>query len=243
MVTTIYIIILSYFIVGGLGFYFINRRKSKEVARQSWIKFISYFFIIHILFFSIVIQPVVFRYLAGTIAAMGFIELFLLFKKAQFKRPLFFLVSMFIYAILITGFITFSAYSKELILFSFLILSIFDAFSQISGQLFGKTKIAPKISPNKTIEGTVGGALIAVSGALLMNDLYEATWLKVVFLATGIVVFAYFGDIAASLFKRKFEVKDYSKLIPGHGGFLDRFDSLIAGGFWVAVFTSVLPIV
>ena len=132
---------------------------------------------------------------------------------------------------------------KNLILFAFLILSIFDAFSQISGQLWGKSKIAPEISPNKTVGGTVGGAIISIVSALLLKELYEVVWYRVLIMAAGIVVFAFLGDIAASLYKRKFEVKDYSKLIPGHGGFLDRFDSLIAGGFWVAVFINLLALI
>lgn len=243
MITTIYIIILSYFVLGAVGFYFINRNKQKEVARASWTKFVTYFFIIHILFFSIVVNPFVFRILAALIVLVGASELFGLFKRSNFGQKTFFMLSGFIYTILSFGFIAFSSLDKEVILFAFLILSIFDAFSQISGQLFGKTKIAPKISPNKTIGGTVGGAIIAVISAFLLKGLYAEIWYKVILLAAGIVVFAFFGDIAASLYKRKFNVKDYSKLIPGHGGFLDRFDSLIAGGAWVALFLHLLRLI
>lgn len=239
MITTIYTIILAYFLMGAVGFYFINRRKEKEVARKSWIKFISYFFIINILFFSIVVNSRVFGILAVAIVLVGMWELFNLFKKSRYVHGGFFAISVLIYSLLAIGFITFSGFSQELILFAFLILSIFDAFSQISGQLFGKTKIAPKISPNKTFEGTVGGAIVAVLSALLLRELNDVPWYQLLVLSAGIVVFAYFGDIAASLYKRKFGVKDYNNLIPGHGGFLDRFDSLIAGGAWVVLYISI----
>lgn len=240
MIVTIYIIILSYFLLGGLGFYFINRRKEKDVARKSWTKFIAYFFIIHILFFSIVINPLVFQYLAVIIVAVGAVELLRLFRRANYSEKGFFALSLILFAGFAFGFLVFGSLQKELILFAFLILSIFDAFSQISGQLFGKTKIAPEISPNKTVEGTVGGSIIAILSALLLKGLYNQNWGIVMALAAGVVAFAFIGDIAASLYKRKYNVKDYSKLIPGHGGFLDRFDSLIAGGAWVALFVSLL---
>jgi len=240
MITTIYIVILSYFVLGGVGFYFINRQNEKDVARKSWTKFVTYFFIIHILFFSIVINPLVFRGVAGLIVLVGVYELCNLFKKAGYAQKGFFFISLVIFGILSLGFAVFSGLEKELILFAFLILSIFDAFSQISGQLVGKTQITPKISPNKTIGGTVGGSIIAISSALLLKGLCNQTWYIMVLLATGVVMFAFIGDLLASLYKRKYDAKDYSKLIPGHGGFLDRFDSLIAGGAWVALFVSML---
>jgi len=235
MVKIIYIIILSYFVLGGLGFYFINRRKEKEVARKSWTKFIAYFFIIHILFFSIVIHPIVFTWLAALIVSVSASELFKLFRRANYSEKTFFAISMVLFIVFAFGFLLFSTLDKNLILFAFLILSIFDAFSQISGQLWGKSKIAPEISPNKTVGGTVGGAAFAILSAVLLKELYNEPWYLAVLLAGGVVVFAFVGDILASLYKRKFGVKDYSNLIPGHGGFLDRFDSLIAGGAWVVV--------
>lgn len=240
MIITIYSIILSYFVLGGIGFFFINRRKEKEVARKSWTKFITYFIIIHLLFFSIVINSIVFQWLAALIIAVSAAELLKLFRLSAYSNKVFFAGSVLVFLILAIGFIRFSHADKELILFAFLVLSIFDAFSQIAGQLWGKTKIAPKISPNKTVGGTLGGAIVAICSALLLNQLYSEKWYLLVVLAAGVVVFAFIGDILASLYKRKYGVKDYSNLIPGHGGFLDRFDSLIAGGAWVALFSAVL---
>lgn len=234
MIKTIYFIILAYFVLGGIGFYLINRKKDPVVARESYTKFIAYFFIINILFFSITINPVAFHYIALVIGLVGVYELFKLFRLRNRAHKPFFLASLAVYFLLMIGFFLFSHLPKELILYAFLVLSIFDAFSQISGQLFGKTKILPRVSPNKTLGGVVGGALFAIASSFVLNSLYQGTLVNAVVLAVGIVVFAFLGDIAASFYKRRFEVKDYSKLIPGHGGFLDRFDSLIAGGAWVA---------
>jgi phosphatidate cytidylyltransferase len=233
MIRIIYIIILTYFLLGGVGFYFINRKKEPEVARKSYTKFISYFFIINILFFSIVLYPPVFQYLALIIIAVGLLELFRLFQKSGYKNKIFYLSSTLVYILLSIGFFFFSGMEKELVLFSFLILSIFDSFSQINGQFWGKTKLFPKVSPNKTVGGLIGGSLFAIGSVFLLQSLYSESLLKILIIALGVVVFAFVGDIAASAYKRKFKVKDYNNLIPGHGGFLDRFDSLIAGGAWV----------
>lgn len=234
MIRLIYIIILIYFLIGGIGFYFINRKKASEVARKSYTKFITYFFIINILFFSITVNSVVFKYLSLVIIVAGFFELFKLFRENDYKQKGFFVLSSLIFTLLSVGFFFFSDLQKELILFAFLVLSIFDSFSQITGQLWGSTKLFPEISPKKTVGGLVGGAIIALASSLLLNDLYHGTFLKSLLIGAGVVFFAFAGDIAASFYKRKYNVKDYSNFIPGHGGFLDRFDSLIAGGAWVA---------
>ncbi len=235
MIQLIYSIIIGYFILGGIGFYLINRNKEKAIARKSYTKFISYFVIIHILFFSIVINPIYFKYVVLIIIIAGFFELLRLYRKSGYKNFVFYFAANGIYILLSLGLFLFSGLPKELILFSFLVLSIFDSFSQITGQLWGKTKLFPNISPGKTLGGLVGGGLIAIGSSLLLKGLYDASAFKTLALAAGIVLFAMVGDLLASIYKRKFKVKDYNNLIPGHGGFLDRFDSLIAGGAWVAL--------
>ena len=236
MIKIIYLVILVYFIVGGLGFYLINKNKSIEVARKSYTKFGVYFIIINILFLSITINSLVFRYISVFIIAVGFYELFRLFRASGFKQSVFFYFSLFVYAAFSTGFYFFSGFEKELILFSFLILSIFDSFSQITGQLWGRAKILPNISPNKTLGGLVGGFIISIISAFLLKNLFIGPVTELFIFSIGIVVFALAGDVLASLYKRKYKVKDYSDLIPGHGGFLDRFDSLITGGTWAALY-------
>lgn len=235
MIKTIYFIILSYFALGAIGFYLINRHKDRQVARKSYIKLGTYFVIINLLFFSIVIDPFFFDILAAIIIGMGFLEITRLFWRSGFAHRPYFLFSLLLLMVLSFGFFRFSRLDHGLILFSFLVLSIFDAFSQITGQLFGRHKIFPKISPNKTLEGMIGGGLIALLSTLLINGLVGSHPLRAAQLALGIIIFAFFGDLATSHYKRKFGVKDFSNLIPGHGGFLDRFDSLIAGGAWIAL--------
>jgi len=238
MIKTIYYILLIYFLLGGIGFYVINRNKEKEVARKSYTKFAVYFVIINVLFFSIIIEPLVFRMLAVLIIMIGIKEMLVLaFKKPENKK--FSLLSLFLFIILSFGFLSFSGLPKGIILFSFIVLSVFDSFSQIAGQLFGKTKIAPRISPNKTLEGVLGGVICALASVFWLYKLFTTSLIDAILMASGVVIFAFTGDLLASLYKRKFGVKDFSKSIPGHGGFLDRFDSLIAGGAWVTFYLHV----
>ncbi len=119
-----------------------------------------------------------------------------------------------------------------LVLVYLLLLTLLtDTFAYFSGLAFGRRKLAPAISPKKTIEGAVGGTLIAVTAAsafgfLLGMDLSSS---PVFFLAIGVVVSvaAQLGDLVASAIKRFYQVKDFSRLFPGHGGVLDRFDSTL----------------
>ncbi|MBP5453673.1 MAG: phosphatidate cytidylyltransferase [Lachnospiraceae bacterium] len=108
----------------------------------------------------------------------------------------------------------------------------YDTFAYLVGMAFGKTignhKAFPVLSPKKSIEGIVGGIL----GAMLLAYIYgslllpEYTWMLVIMAFPGGLI-AQVGDLAASAVKRDHNIKDYSNLIPGHGGVLDRFDSMI----------------
>lgn len=102
---------------------------------------------------------------------------------------------------------------------------------RFGGQWFGGRKLAPRISPNKSLEGLIGGvvlaALVAVAGALLL-DVPTAKLAEVIVVAMATVLFSVAGDLFESLLKRHAGVKDSGTLIPGHGGILDRVDSLLA---------------
>ena len=119
-----------------------------------------------------------------------------------------------------------------LILFLFLIVWFSDTASYYFGTRFGKKKLAPLISPNKTFEGSFAGlfgSLLAgiIVGIWLIDDISMSHCLLVAFLC-GII--GLFGDLAESLLKRHVGVKDSGNLLPGHGGILDRIDSLLFAG-------------
>ena len=106
-----------------------------------------------------------------------------------------------------------------------------DAFALFGGMLFGKHKIAPEVSPNKTLEGCISGAVFSVVAGVLFYFVLRSSYNipLVCCMVTALVcsTFGQFGDLAASLIKRMTGVKDYSNLIPGHGGVMDRVDSLL----------------
>ena len=236
LIWTIYGIILLYFLLGGIGFYIINRKKRPDESRKSYVKFFTYFIIINVLFASIVLRPVIFRYLSLVIIGLGSYEIIRLYVHSGYRFGLFFSYALVVFFLFSFGFYTFSGLPYGLVLYAFLVASIFDSFSQITGQLWGHHKILPKISPSKTTGGVLGGAVIAVISGFLLRQLYETSIQNRIFLTSGIVLFAFAGDALASLYKRKYQVKDYSYMIPGHGGVMDRFDSLIACGAWVVFY-------
>ncbi|MFA5624272.1 MAG: phosphatidate cytidylyltransferase [Bradymonadales bacterium] len=115
-----------------------------------------------------------------------------------------------------------------------------DTGAYFTGRKFGKHKLAPILSPKKTIEGAIGGLLAAIVAGLgakyfAFPDLSIAS---VVLLAVVSNIFAQTGDLAESLIKRSCKVKDSGKLIPGHGGLLDRVDALIFSAPWVYIFAT-----
>lgn len=108
-----------------------------------------------------------------------------------------------------------------------------DTFALFAGMLFGKHKLAPHVSPKKTVEGGIGGIVGGVFGMALMWAIIHwtigydlCTWWEAVILGVVGSVISQMGDLSFSVIKREFGVKDYGKLLPGHGGILDRFDSV-----------------
>lgn len=131
------------------------------------------------------------------------------------------------------GILTFSSlFAKQVILAFFLVIWCYDTFAYLGGSLYGKTKMCKRISPKKTWEGAVTGLLAAVILAVIIpsipffGHLHVATGKWVVF-ALITVVFGTFGDLLESCFKRRADVKDSSHILPGHGGILDRLDSML----------------
>ncbi len=141
------------------------------------------------------------------------------------------LLSVFYLAIPLTAFVGIKSFEGGgyWILFVLVIVWANDTFAYYSGRLIGSTKLSPVISPNKTYEGAVGGLVGGVVIAFLYNHflsmglgIFELIILAIILGVIGII-----GDLAESLIKRATGVKDSGNLIPGHGGLLDRIDSLI----------------
>ena len=101
--------------------------------------------------------------------------------------------------------------------------AIFDTFAYVVGSKFGANFIVKKISPNKTLEGLVGGVIGSAIFGLMLGHLYEINFIALIFVLGAFL--AFMGDLFISYFKRQSGVKDTGSILPGHGGILDRIDS------------------
>ncbi|QEL24936.1 phosphatidate cytidylyltransferase [Bosea sp. F3-2] len=114
-----------------------------------------------------------------------------------------------------------------LIAFLVIVVQISDVLQYVWGKLLGRTKIAPRLSPSKTVEGFVGGALSATAVGAGLSWMTPFTPLQAAFLSLVIVLMGFFGGLVMSAIKRDRGVKDWGHLIAGHGGFIDRLDSVV----------------
>ncbi len=129
-----------------------------------------------------------------------------------------------------------------------------DSGAYFVGSFFGKHKLAPKISPKKTVEGAVGGIITTVLGYLLigyaytlirqyMGDALQVSYLMLALSAPVCAVAGILGDLFASVIKRQTGIKDYGNILPGHGGIMDRFDSVLFVSPLLYLIITFYPIV
>ncbi len=134
-----------------------------------------------------------------------------------------------------------NTYNPHIIFGILIIIWSNDTFAYLIGKNFGKRKLFEKVSPKKTIEGFVGGMIFGVISALIIA--YTTSSLSIfhwIVLSIIISIFGTIGDLVASKFKREANIKDSSNLIPGHGGFLDRLDSLIFVSSFVYLYLQLI---
>jgi phosphatidate cytidylyltransferase len=134
-------------------------------------------------------------------------------------------------------------YGAYAVLFVILVVAAADTAAYFSGRLIGGPKLWPQVSPNKTWAGFIGAVVAGGLAGLLFGVWLTGAsprWLAM--LGAGLAVVAQAGDLAESALKRKFGAKDASSLIPGHGGFMDRADGVIAAGLAAAVIAALLNV-
>ena len=132
-------------------------------------------------------------------------------------------------------------YHPNVIIGFFILIWINDSFAYLVGSTLGKTKLYEKISPNKTVEGAFGGLLAAIIAAYFISAYVTSlSYLNWTIIALITVIFGVLGDLMESKFKREAGVKDSGNLIPGHGGFLDRLDSVIFAAPFVYVYLHII---
>ena len=187
-------------------------------------------------------------------AAVFAVYLFYLFAYAVFKRckllyssvtsvftGVFYIVCAMVCVVLLRR----SAGGEYLYLLIFISAWVTDTFAYFTGRFFGKHKLIEEISPKKTVEGSIGGTLFCILSYLLFGFIvgreFDITPNYPVLALSALVVslVAQIGDLIFSLIKREHGIKDYGKIFPGHGGMLDRIDSIIPVAFMLYILVSI----
>ena len=218
----LYSLIAVFFLIGGFGIYLINKKIAVSSERKDrWTKFFTYLFLVFGQLLCIRIG--VYKWFALAIVAVGLYEMLAVRKSnamAMANLPIY-LAFAFFYILF------FDEATLKMEQFLLVIVITFDGYSQISGQLAGKTKLFPNVSPGKTLEGLFGGVIAVGFTSIMLSSILEIELFQAIVFGMFICLFSISGDFLASFYKRRNGVKDFSKIIPGHGGVLDRFDSLI----------------
>ena len=182
-----------------------------------------------IFFFVIFFASINNKYLLFVLGTI--IYLFILYEILNFFKKFFKLILIYLFSSYFCFVLYFVIFFDHFVfnIFVFTII-FFDSFSYLTGKLFGKTYIFKSISPKKTLEGYVGGIFFTnfffICYFYFMN--IEIVFITFILLLNLIIFISIIGDLAESYFKRKNNIKDSSKYLPGHGGYFDRFDSFIA---------------
>lgn len=230
-----YVVDIFLAVIAMLGMQEYFNAVSKDSKPVRWIGYVSCLLIafIHIIEAYLSISQVL-MISVPTVLLILFAQVIFTNMKTNFKD----IVYTFFGMAYVIGCISFIALLRGLdngrILIWYTIIAAWgtDTFAYLIGKKFGKHKLS-KISPKKSIEGavagTIGATVIAIIYTLVMNNIYnlEYSYLIVVLATIGLSIIGQIGDFAASSIKRYVDVKDYSNLIPGHGGMLDRIDSLM----------------
>jgi phosphatidate cytidylyltransferase len=237
-------ILISLTIVGGIPFmiltYLVASIAVYELLKMRKLKVFSFPGILSLIVLWIFLLPSKYQYILDHInvtkVEIGLLVLllFLSYTVATKNRFTFDDVAFSIVSTLYIGmgfyyFIETREAGLVYIFYSLFIIWATDSGAYFIGRAMGKRKLWPEISPNKTIEGSVGGVVSAVIVSILFSLLTEidATIMGLAFVTIFLSVFGQIGDLVESALKRHYQVKDSGTILPGHGGILDRFDSLL----------------
>ena len=161
-----------------------------------------------------------------------------LFASKRFILTTFYLSSAFVFLILIANY--HKNYNPNILLGSFILIWVNDTFAYLVGKNFGRQKLFEKISPKKTVEGFLGGLFFSsVASYFIAAFTHTLSFTNWLILSIIISVFGTLGDLIESKFKRQANVKDSGIIMPGHGGMLDRLDSIIFAAPFISLFLRV----
>jgi len=232
-----YLLLMAHMVSGALWLIRINRSLDPLESRRQWTKYITYVLIVNLLWFCILYSQLVFILLGIGLIVLASLEWWRAVHKL--KGKLWFILT---FALVLAGFWRFLYLEQRLLLYTWFVIVLFDGSSQIAGQVAGKRKLLPRISPNKTLEGLAGGVIITSGTTVLVRSHFSFSWLELILITVFIMASAFLGDLLASAMKRKAGLDNFGRIIPGHGGVLDRFDSFIMTGAFLFLASIIISL-
>jgi phosphatidate cytidylyltransferase len=216
-------------ILGAMGVGIANINVDGDLIGRRWKRYYSYIFTTLMVIVSIFTKLV--SVLTIIIILAGYFEIIRTVVKYK-NRSFQLLVSAVAgYTLIAAGFLFFSFIFNPFFLFSvYLQVIMFDIFSQVAGTWLGRRAIVPAMDRAKTVEGVTGGFIFCVITALIVSGMLNVTTAVSLFIGVLTATTAVTGDLLANWFKRRMHIKQYSKLLPGKGGFLDSFDGYMVTG-------------
>lgn len=226
---------IAIFIIAILGLKeFLDIKSSKKDIPET-IQFVSYMMLSLLVLFNTnidksLIWTMDYRIIAGLF--LTFLIPTVLYPKEKYSiQDAFYLIGgIFFLGTTMSLFILFRQKSLWLVIYLLLVTIITDTYAYLTGYFIGKHKLLEKVSPKKTLEGMVGGTIF---GVLVSSVFYhtvinpELSWIIIITMSLFLSIIGQFGDLVFSSIKRFYGKKDFSNIMPGHGGILDRIDSII----------------
>lgn len=216
------------FLVGALLVHLGHRlhRAPAEARARDWLKYAVYVFVINSLWASAYLGRPAAGALLLAIVTAGAVEIYRIAPASHRGRAAALATILFVVAL---GHLLAPPMAWQgRFAFVVMITATTDSFAQLCGRLLGRRRLCPRLSPEKTVEGLWCGLGMAMGVSLLLGFLIpEARGLRLALLGLATALGAVGGDLLFSAIKRRVGVKDFSALLPGHGGALDRFDSLL----------------
>lgn len=226
-----YIFNITAIIIGLIGLNELINIKSKSVMPV--VRILLNISFVAICSYSLFSNEVNIFYMIITIIVSSFLILCVIIhdeKKYSINDAFYFIAVVIFIGLCFDALLEIRSYDINYFIYLIIVVILTDTFAQFTGMAFGKHKLCVEISPKKTIEGFIGGVLISS----LVSSIFYANYVNpsdpiyvVILLSVTLSIVSQIGDLIFSLIKRYYKVKDYSNLLPGHGGIFDRIDSII----------------
>jgi phosphatidate cytidylyltransferase len=226
---TIFYFAIGCAVLGGMGVAIVNLDADEDAIRRRCIRYYSH--IIATLVIIITIFTSLFPILTILIILAGYYEVIrAVFRYKNRNLPLL-ISSVAGFTLIAAGFLFFSFVFNPYFLFSiYLQVLMFDIFSQVTIFLLKKAGLSKNGNSTKTVESVSGGFLFCVITAVIVSGMMNVSFMVSLFIGVLTATTVVTGDLLDNWFKRKMHIRYYSKLLPGQGGFLDRFDSYMVAG-------------